>query len=105
MFFFAGNSLAIGRKKFSVDFEFKGGIHRGNGIINHRRVAFTRRERALLGLTGRLPSAVEISDQQAARAWHQLNTYEKNLGKCIFLDRLHNKNEVLYFKILSEHLE
>lgn len=73
--------------------------------LTNRGTAFTRKERALLGLTGRLPSAVETLEQQAARAWKQLNTYEKDLEKYIFLDQLHNRNEVLYFKILTEHLE
>jgi malate dehydrogenase (oxaloacetate-decarboxylating) len=54
----------------------------------NRGVAFTRPEREALGLTGRLPSAVLPLDEQARRA------YEK----------LHDRNEVLYYKVLADHL-
>ncbi|WP_373796554.1 oxaloacetate-decarboxylating malate dehydrogenase, partial [Neisseria dentiae] len=72
--------------------------------LTNRGTAFTQEERAKLGLTGRLPAAVETLDQQAARAYRQFSEYEKNIEKYIFLDQLHNRNEVLYYKLLTEHL-
>lgn len=72
--------------------------------LTNRGTAFTQEERAKLGLTGRLPAAVETLDQQAARAYRQFSEYEKNIEKYIFLDQLHNRNEVLYYKLLTDHL-
>ncbi|UOO82969.1 hypothetical protein LVJ83_05785 [Uruburuella testudinis] len=66
--------------------------------LTNRETAFTHEERAKLGLTGRLPAAVETLDQQAARAYRQLSVYETDLEKYIYLDQLHNRNEVLYYR-------
>jgi malate dehydrogenase (oxaloacetate-decarboxylating) len=70
----------------------------------NRGVAFTHEERRRLGLTGRLPSGVLTLDQQAARVWQQFHGMPTNLGRNLLLDQLRNRHEVLYFKVLSEHL-
>ena len=72
--------------------------------LTNRGTAFTREERAELGLTGRLPAAVETLDQQAARAYSQLESFDRDMDKYVFLDQLHNRNEVLYYKVLADHL-
>ena len=61
-------------------------------------------ERAKYGLTGRLPVVVETLEQQATRAYRQFSSYEEDIEKYIFLDQLHNRNEVLYYKLLIDHL-
>jgi malate dehydrogenase (oxaloacetate-decarboxylating) len=70
----------------------------------NRGVAFTHEERRRLGLTGRLPSGVLTLEAQAERVWHQLHGIPTNLGRNLLLDQLHNRHEVLYFEVLSEHL-
>ncbi|WP_373098927.1 MULTISPECIES: NAD-dependent malic enzyme [Pasteurellaceae] len=75
-----------------------------NNPLTNKGTAFTLRERAALGLTGRLPAAVETLDQQVARAYKQLSSYEKDIEKYIFLDQLHNRNEVLYYRLITDHL-
>ncbi|MDT5254723.1 MAG: hypothetical protein QOH07_3677 [Mycobacterium sp.] len=70
----------------------------------NRGVAFSREERRRLGLTGRLPSGVLTLDQQANRVWQQLQGTPTYLGRNLLLDQLHNRHEVLYFKVLCEHL-
>ena len=72
--------------------------------LTNKGTAFTADERAKYGLTGRLPVAVETLDQQATRAYRQFASYEKDMEKYIFLDQLHNRNEVLYYKLLTDHL-
>ena len=72
--------------------------------LTNKGTAFTVDERAKYGLTGRLPVAVETLDQQAARAYRQFASYGKDMEKYIFLDQLHNRNEVLYYKLLTDHL-
>jgi malate dehydrogenase (oxaloacetate-decarboxylating) len=73
--------------------------------IRNRGVAFSAAERAALGLTGRLPSAVLTLDQQARRAYAQLYRQGSDLAKNVYLEQLHDRNETLYFKLLTEHLE
>ncbi|MDO5645454.1 MAG: NAD-dependent malic enzyme [Dermabacter sp.] len=69
-----------------------------------RGTAFTREDRARLGLVGRLPSAVETLDQQAARCYAQLSSYDSDLQKYIYLDQLHNRNETVYYRLLADHM-
>ncbi|MFQ1015624.1 NAD-dependent malic enzyme [Avibacterium paragallinarum] len=72
--------------------------------LTNKGTAFTLEERAKLGLTGRLPAAVETLEEQAKRAYAQLSRYEKPMEKYIYLDQLHNRNEVLYYRLLTDHL-
>ena len=62
------------------------------------------KERHQLGLTGRLPSAVLTLEGQAQRLWEQLQSLPTDLARNLLLEQVHNRNEVLYFKVLSEHL-
>ncbi|WP_204806956.1 NAD-dependent malic enzyme [Mycobacterium riyadhense] len=70
----------------------------------NRGVGFTHEERRRLGLTGRLPSAVLTLEQQADRVWHQLQSLATDLGRNLLLEQLHYRHELLYFKVLTEHL-
>lgn len=70
----------------------------------NRGVGFTREQRRRLGLTGRLPSAVLTHEQQADRVWHQLQSVATDLGRNLLLEQLHYRNELLYFKVLEDHL-
>lgn len=72
--------------------------------LTNKGTAFTLEERAKLGLTGRLPAAVETLEEQAKRAYVQLSRYGKPMEKYIYLDQLHNRNEVLYYRLLTDHL-
>jgi malate dehydrogenase (oxaloacetate-decarboxylating) len=66
--------------------------------------AFTQAERDALGLTGRLPSAVLTLDQQAQRAYQQLQRQHDDLAKNVYMEQLHDRNEVLYYRVLANHL-
>lgn len=72
--------------------------------IRNRGVAFTTAEREALGLSGRLPSAVLTLDQQAQRAYRQLQEQGTDTAKNVYLEQLHDRNETLYYKLLVEHL-
>ena len=72
--------------------------------LTNKGTAFTLEERARYGLTGRLPVAVETLEQQAARAYRQYSGYESGIEKYVYLDQLHNRNEVLYYRLLTDHL-
>lgn len=70
----------------------------------NRGVGFTHEERWRLGLTGRLPSGVLTLEQQAERVWHQLLGMPTDLARYLLLDQLHYRHEILYYKVLSDHL-
>jgi malate dehydrogenase (oxaloacetate-decarboxylating) len=70
----------------------------------NRGVGFTHEQRRRLGLTGRLPSAVLTLDQQADRVWHQLQSLATDLGRNLLLEQLHYRHELLYYKVLEDHL-
>ncbi|ORA83262.1 NAD-dependent malic enzyme [Mycobacterium malmoense] len=70
----------------------------------NRGVGFTHEQRHKLGLTGRLPSAVLTLDEQADRVWHQLQSLATDLGRNLLLEQLHYRHELLYFKVLEDHL-
>jgi malate dehydrogenase (oxaloacetate-decarboxylating) len=72
--------------------------------IRDKGTAFTQAERDALGLTGRLPSAVQTLDQQAQRAYQQMLRQGDDLAKNVYLEQLHDRNEVLYYRVLADHL-
>ncbi len=70
----------------------------------NRGVGFTHEQRRRLGLTGRLPSAVLTLNEQADRVWHQLQSLATDLGRNLLLEQLHYRHEILYYKLLEDHL-
>jgi malate dehydrogenase (oxaloacetate-decarboxylating) len=81
---------------------------RGYSVLSDPRLnkgtAFTESERAALGLTGLLPSRVLTLDQQAKRAYRQCSHQPSALDKNIYLTALHDRNEVLFFRVLTDHI-
>ena len=72
--------------------------------LHDKGTAFTQAERDALGLTGRLPSAVQTLDQQAQRAYQQMRRQGDDLAKNVYMEQLHDRNEVLYYRVLADHL-
>lgn len=70
----------------------------------NKGTAFTSAERYALGLLGKLPAKIETLDEQIVRAYHQYKKYKSDLQKHIYLNNLHDKNEVLFYKLVSDHL-
>lgn len=69
-----------------------------------RGTAFTETERAELGLIGLLPPAVFTIEEQAGRAYSQFSRQGTDLGKNVFLSLLQDRNEVLFYRLLQDHL-
>ena len=70
----------------------------------NKGVAFTQEEREELGLKGLLPPAVLTLEEQARRAYEQFCSQPDNLLKNVYLTALHDRNEVLFYRILTDHL-
>jgi malate dehydrogenase (oxaloacetate-decarboxylating) len=71
----------------------------------NRGTAFTPEERRALGLTGLLPSGVSTMEAQLRRTYAQFGRQPDNLRKHVYLASLRDRNEVLFYRLLSEHLE
>jgi malate dehydrogenase (oxaloacetate-decarboxylating) len=70
----------------------------------NKGTAFTAEEREALGLTGLLPPVITTLDAQVACVYAQYQRLPDALSKNIYLTALHDRNEVLFFRVLSEHL-
>ncbi|MDN4524516.1 NAD-dependent malic enzyme [Fictibacillus fluitans] len=74
-----------------------------NPFIN-KGVAFTKQERETLGLQGLLPSQVLNLDEQAKRAYEQFSAQTSDIRKNGLLYDLYNRNVVLFYRLLQDHL-
>jgi malate dehydrogenase (oxaloacetate-decarboxylating) len=70
----------------------------------NKGTAFTQEERKDFGLLGKLPNRVETIDEQVKRAYLQYSSYTTRLQQNIYLNNLHDKNQILFYKLLSRHL-
>lgn len=67
--------------------------------------AFTSQERERLGLKGLLPAGVLTLEEQAIRSYEQYESQPTDIARNDFLAALHDRNEVLYYKLLEDHLK
>jgi malate dehydrogenase (oxaloacetate-decarboxylating) len=75
----------------------------GTPMLN-RGTAFTPEERRALGLVGLLPHGVSTIDGQVRRTYAQYQRQPDALSKNVYLANLRDRNEVLFYRLLSEHL-
>ncbi|MDF9518871.1 NAD-dependent malic enzyme, partial [Bacillus cereus] len=73
--------------------------------LANRGTAFTIEQRKALGLTGLLPSGVMTITDQLKRVYAQYSAQPDDLAKYLYLNHMHDRNEVLYFRLLAEHIE
>jgi len=71
----------------------------------NRGTAFTSEDRAAFGLDGLLPAAVLSLEDQSRRSYEQYSEQPTDLAKNDFLAALHDRNEILYYKLLEDHLK
>lgn len=82
---------------------------RGYQLLNrpmlNRGTAFTLEERRALGLTGLLPPGAISLDTQVRRNYRQYKAQPDDLSKNIFLTHMRDRNEVLFYRLLAEHID
>ena len=71
----------------------------------NRGTAFTLDEREALDLIGLLPPGVMTIEGQLRRIHPQYLRQPGNLAKWVYLSNLRDRNEVLFYRLLSEHIE
>ena len=82
---------------------------RGMDLLNrqglNKGTAFTEEERAEFGLHGLLPPHVETLDEQVVRAYEAFQKKDDALERHIYLRALQDTNEVLFYRLLLDHIE
>lgn len=66
--------------------------------------AFTLRERQQFNLEGLLPYNIETIEEQEARVYQQLCSFETPIDKHIYLRNIQDTNETAYFRLVTDHL-
>ncbi|KAL8725029.1 MAG: hypothetical protein Q9181_006567 [Wetmoreana brouardii] len=67
--------------------------------------AFPPEEREAFKLHGLLPPNVQTLDEQVQRAYQQYSSRADALAKNTFMTSMKEQNEVLYYKLIQEHLK
>jgi malate dehydrogenase (oxaloacetate-decarboxylating) len=73
--------------------------------LMNKSTAFTLEERRFLHLEGLLPPHVNTIEEQKARAYERVKAYDAAIEKHIYLRNLQDRNEVLFFALLADHVE
>lgn len=81
---------------------------RGRQVLADPRInkgtAFSESERHDLGLTGLIPAAHFTLEDQVARVYAQYRSQPDDLARNVTLNALHDRNEVLFYRLLTGHL-
>src|ERR1041385_984499 len=71
----------------------------------NKGTAFTERERDAFGLRGLLPPRVFTLEEQVQRSLSAIRRKTDALEKYIYLTNLQNRNEVLFYRLVLDHVE
>jgi malate dehydrogenase (oxaloacetate-decarboxylating) len=71
----------------------------------NRGTAFTPEQRQALGLQGLLPRGVSTLEGQLRRVYAQYRRQPDDLARNVMLGNMRDRNEVLFYRLLAEHLE
>jgi malate dehydrogenase (oxaloacetate-decarboxylating) len=84
-------------------------VPRGMDLLNrqglNKGTAFTEEERTKFGLDGLLPPHVESLEEQVVRAYGAYKRKDDDLERHIYLRALQDTNEVLFYRLLLDHIE
>jgi malate dehydrogenase (oxaloacetate-decarboxylating)(NADP+) len=69
----------------------------------NKGTAFSLRERDALGLRGLLPPHVITQEDQVNRVLENFRRLESDLSRYILLEALHDRNEALFFRVITEN--
>lgn len=76
-----------------------------NDRILNKGTAFTEKERKIFYLDGLLPPRVQTVDDQLDRVYKAYTSIGEDIQKYTFLRSLQDRNETLFYGLLSEHVE
>jgi malic enzyme len=71
----------------------------------NKGTAFTEEEREAFGLRGLLPPRICTIEEQLPRVLEAYGTKDTDLGRHIYLTSLHDRNETLFYRLITEHMQ
>jgi malate dehydrogenase (oxaloacetate-decarboxylating) len=81
----------------------------GSALLNtpyfNKGSAFPASERKAFNLTGLIPQHVATLDTQVKRAYQQYSSLPDDLAKNTFMTSMKEQNEVLYYRLIQDHLK
>jgi malate dehydrogenase (oxaloacetate-decarboxylating) len=84
-------------------------LPRGMDLLNrqglNKGTAFSEEERIKFGLQGLLPPHVESLEEQVVRAYEAYKRKDEDLERHIYLRALQDTNEVLFYRLMLDHIE
>ena len=87
----------------------KSAFPRGMELLDDQELnkgtAFTEEERRSFGLDGLLPPHVATLDEQVVRAYEAYRRKDDDLERHIFLRALQDTNEILFYRLMLDHIE
>src|ERR1700730_1768363 len=75
-----------------------------NDPLLNKGTAFTNEERDRLCLHGLLPYHISTIDEQLERRYENFKEKPSSLAKYSYLSSLQNRNEILFYRLLYEHI-
>ena len=101
----ASYELGSAADSYQLGIRARGRSVLSNPMLN-RGTAFTLEQRLALGLQGLLPSGTSRhSKGSCAGCTAQYRRQQDDLAKNVFLANMRDRNEVLFYRLLTEHLE
>ena len=91
-------------KKLPLYTRYAGNTLLDTSLLN-KGSAFNEEERKTFNLTGLLPPLIETIEEQVERAYQQFSAYNNKLDQHVYLRRIQDINETLYYRLINEHLE
>ena len=86
-------------------------VDQGSGVrvledpLTNKGTAFSEEERSELGLRGLLPAVVETLEQQEHRRYQAYREQPTDVARHINLRALQDTNEMLFYRLVSDHIE
>ena len=85
--------------------DFPRGMDLLDAPLLNKGTAFTEEERSRFGLHGLLPPHIEDLNEQVVRAYEAYQQEDNDLERHIYLRALQDTNEVLFYRLLLDHIE
>lgn len=103
------SKLSLSTDILMLEPEILRACHQGTALLStpylNKGTAFTKDERKEFELEGLLPAAVNTLDDQAERAYDQFRARKTPLGQNTFMSSMKEQNEVLYYRLIQDHLK
>ena len=84
---------------------FPRGVKLLHDPVRNKGTAFSEQERDALGLRGLLPPRVFDQNEQVSRVLENLHRKADDLERYIYLLSLQDRNELLFYRVVIDHLE